>query len=195
MNLIIYGPEGSGKGTQAKLLADKLNLRLITSGDLVRDAAKNNTGEPGDACRKSLSEGVYVPDPVMFTLWENRLKEIPLDRGFILDGFPRNREQAEFLMRIISGRNSKIDHFIYLHISDEVAKDRLLKRNRKLFEGSDELHDSPERIEARLKVYHANEQRLLEFFRNKGVMLEVNGESTVEVVFGRIIRALGISGS
>ncbi|MBI5465612.1 nucleoside monophosphate kinase, partial [Candidatus Gottesmanbacteria bacterium] len=74
MHIIFYGPEGAGKGTQAKLLSEKLNLPILTSGDLVREAAANDPGLLGDICRRALHEGKYVADSEMFVLWKNRLK-------------------------------------------------------------------------------------------------------------------------
>src|SRR3989344_4114329 len=100
MHLIVYGPEGSGKGTQSKLLSEKLNLPVITSGDLVREKAKENS-TLGKICLKALSEGQYVADDVMFKLWKEKLSDDKAKKGFILDGFPRNIHQAEFLLNEI----------------------------------------------------------------------------------------------
>ena len=117
MHFIFYGPEGSGKGTQAKILAQKKNLPVYTSGDLVIEAAKNDKGSIGMATRKALTEGIYVGDNEMFTLLKNKLRTQEAKKGFILDGFPRNLQQAEFLMQKIDKYGYSIDYVIYLSLS------------------------------------------------------------------------------
>src|SRR3989344_4312194 len=98
MHLIIFGPEGSGKGTQAQLLSKKLNLPIYTSGDLVRQAASKDKGTLGEVCRIALSTGTYVHDQTMYALWELNLRTNEAKKGFILDGFPRNVAQARYLI-------------------------------------------------------------------------------------------------
>src|SRR4030043_2176235 len=132
MHIVFYGPEGSGKGTQAKLLVEKLNLPILTSGDLVRDAAANDKGIIGEVVRLSLHEGKYVADSEMFVLWKWRLKDEDAKGGWIMDGFPRNVEQAKFLDDKISKYGYKIEKVIYLHISEEESLRRLKKRARPL---------------------------------------------------------------
>ncbi|OGG31111.1 hypothetical protein A3I51_05770 [Candidatus Gottesmanbacteria bacterium RIFCSPLOWO2_02_FULL_38_8] len=193
MYLIIYGPEGSGKGTQANLLKAKLNLPVITSGDLVRAKAKKNHTVEGKICRKALETGQYVPDYVMFKLWREKLESSESQKGFILDGFPRNIHQAQFLERVISKLNYCLDKFIYLKLSDRKSRSRLLKRNRKVYEGSSISHDTPERINQRLRTYHQMEHELVEFFQKKGLLAEINGEQSVEMVFQDILAKLNLN--
>lgn len=192
MHFIFYGPEGSGKGTQAKLLAEKLKLPLYTSGDLVRDAAKNDKGEIGDAARAALSEGKYVPDKEMYILWENKLKSKEAEAGFILDGFPRTIRQAGFLSEKTGENNYRIDKLIYLYISDEEALKRLTKRARKLFEGSDINHDDPVRVKQRLNVYRREEKEIVAYYQKKGIILKVDGVGDVQEIFGRILKGLSL---
>lgn len=190
MHIIFYGSEGSGKGTQAKLLSTKLGLSLLGSGDLVRDAASNDNGLIGDACRKALLEGKYVADSEMFVLWKKRLKKGDAKKGWILDGFPRNVEQAEFLDDKVSKYGYKIDKVFYIKISEEESMKRLLKRGRKLHEGNNELHDSPERIKQRLTIYKAGEKDVVDFFRKKGILEEIDGEKSIEEVYKDILTRL-----
>lgn len=187
MHIIFLGPEGSGKGTQAKLLADKLNLPVLTSGDLVRDAAANDPGMIGDACRQALKTGGYVADTEMFVLWKRRLKEKDASKGWILDGFPRNIKQAKFLDAKIKKYGYAVDAVLHLKISQEESMRRLVKRARPLMPGSTELHDSPERIQSRLRVYYKNEPLLLDYFRDRGVLVEINGEQSPEMVYKEIL--------
>ncbi|KKS96030.1 MAG: adenylate kinase, adenylate kinase [Candidatus Gottesmanbacteria bacterium GW2011_GWA2_43_14] len=190
MHLIIYGPEGSGKGTQAKLLSEHYRLPIITSGDLVREMAERDQSDIGNACRQALKTGTYVSDNVMFEIWRQKLSSPESRKGFILDGFPRNVYQADFLLDQVKKNGYGIDRAVYIRLSDEEAHRRLTKRSRKLFEGSSELHDSPERISHRLQTYRAKEQGTLDFFRKKNLLLDVNGEKEIEKVFKDIIAGL-----
>ncbi len=187
MHIVFYGPEGSGKGTQAKLLAEALRLPILTSGDLVRDAAANDRGIIGEVCRQSLQEGKYVADSEMFVLWKWRLKEEDAKGGWIMDGFPRNVEQAKFLDDKIDKYGYKVERVFYLNLSEEASLARLLKRARPLHEGSSELHDSPERIKSRLAIYKTSEKSVLDFYREKGVLIEINADQSVEDVHNAIM--------
>lgn len=185
LHVVFYGPEGSGKGTQAKLLGEKLNLPILTSGDLVREAAINDKGLIGEACRRALDEGKYAPDSEMFVLWKNKLKEVK--DGWIVDGFPRNLRQAKFLQGKIAKYGYKIDKLIYLKINFAESMKRLLKRKRPLRPGSNVLHDSPERIRQRLEMYYQSEKEVLKFFRELGVIEEINGKQPIEKVHQEIM--------
>ncbi len=187
MHIVFFGPEGSGKGTQAKLLSEALKLPILTSGDLVRDAAVNDKGIIGEVCRQALSEGKYVADSEMFVLWKWRLKEEDAKGGWIMDGFPRNVEQAKFLDDKIDKYGYKVEKVIYLNLSEEESLRRLIKRARPLTPGSTELHDSPERIKSRLEIYKEGEKDVLEFYRQKGVLEDINADSSIEDVHKEIL--------
>ena len=192
MHVVFFGPEGSGKGTQAKLLADKLNLSILTSGDLVRDAAANDKGIIGEVCRQALSEGKYVADSEMFVLWKWRLKEEDAKGGWIMDGFPRNVEQAKFLDDKIDKYGYKVEHVLYLRLSPEESMRRLLKRARPLHPGSSELHDSPGRIKSRLEIYGQGEEDVLGYYKAKGVLMEIDADQSIEVVHREILKKVGV---
>lgn len=187
MHVVFFGPEGSGKGTQAKLLSEKLSLPILTSGDLVRDAAANDKGIIGEVCRQALAEGKYVADSEMFVLWKWRLKEDDAKGGWIMDGFPRNVEQAKFLDDKIDKYGYKVDKVVYLDLSEEESMRRLVKRARPLHPGSEELHDSPERIKQRLAIYKEGERDVLEFYRQKGILIEINADQSIEEVHNNIM--------
>ena len=189
MHLIIYGPEGSGKGTQAKLLSEKLRIPVITSGDLVREKAKEES-KLGRLCLTALKEGRYVADNIMFKLWEEKLAQSNSRRGFIVDGFPRNINQAKFLLSTLEKLKLSINKFIYLKLSDDKARNRLLRRKRKLFEGSQISHDTIERINKRLEFYRTLETPLLNFFIEKNLLVEINAQQSVEKVFRLIIERI-----
>jgi|SaaInlStandDraft_6_1057023.scaffolds.fasta_scaffold22237_4 adenylate kinase len=178
LNIIFYGPEGSGKSTQAKLLAEKLGVTYIASGDLVRWGASDDQGMIGDMCRESLSKGYYVADTEMFVLWKNRLKQPDTENGWIIDGFPRNITQAEFLADKLDKYDKAVDLVFYLKVSEDESVKRLTARGRKSPDGS--LHDSPDKIASRLKIYNEQEADVLSYYEQSGVLIEINGELAIE---------------
>lgn len=190
MHIVFYGPEGSGKGTQAKLLAQKLNLPILTSGDLVREVATYDKGMIGETCRKSLEAGKYVPDSEMYVLWKKKLKEDGKKKGWIMDGFPRNLSQAKFLVRKVDKYGYKIDKVFYLVISEDESYKRLIKRGRRLHPGNSELHDSPQRIKERLAIYKKGEKSLIGYFKDLGILEEIDGERPVEEIHQDIVSCL-----
>ncbi len=190
MHIIFYGPEGSGKGTQAKLLSAILSVPHIQSGDLVRDAAKNDKGLIGDAMRLALSTGKYVADSEMFVLWKKRLKQKDAKHGWIIDGFPRNLTQAEFLFDKVSKYGYSIDKVFYLKLSEEEALRRLKARKRELYKGSNITHDTPELIKSRLAEFRKGQDELLDYLRKKEVLEEIDGDMSINEVHKEIVRRL-----
>jgi len=184
-NIIFYAPEGAGKTTQAKMLAEKLGVPCQPSGDLVRRMAELDKGIMGEICRETLKSGHYIGDSEMFVLWKARLKDIDMQNGWVIDGFPRNLTQAEFLEDKLDKHGKKVDVVIYLDVSEETSMSRLLKRGRKLSDGG--LHDSEELIRERLKRYKAEEESVLEYYKKRGVLVEINGEQEVEAVHLEIL--------
>jgi adenylate kinase len=188
MYIIFYGPEGSGKSTQAKLLAEKLNLPYLGSGDLVRKYATEDKGIMGDVCRESLGTGHYVADSEMFVLWKRRLKQADAQHGWILDGFPRNPSQAEFLGDKVNKYGKEVNFVFYVKINEAESIKRLLKRGRQSPDGS--LHDSEKKIRERLKIYAQGEKGVLQFYKQKGTLQEIDGEKSIEVIHEDIVSRL-----
>lgn len=186
MNYIFYGPEGSGKTTQGKLLAGKLGVPHLVSGDLVRRMAAQDKGIMGDICRETLAKGHYVADSEMFVLWKARLKDDDTQKGWVIDGFPRNLSQAEFLADKLDKYESRVDKVFYLKVSEAESIRRLTQRGRRTPDG--ELHDSPELIAERLRRYKAEEADVLSYYRSMGVLVEINGEQPIEKIHDDILK-------
>lgn len=188
MRIVFYGPEGSGKGTQAKLLGDKLGLPHLVSGDLVRKYAKEDKGIVGEICREALKQGHYVADSEMYVLWKKRLKENDTKKGWIIDGFPRNTTQAKFLERKVEKYGHKLDVFIYLKVPEKVSIERLKKRARRNPDGT--LHDSPQRITKRLSHYNHSKQKVLDYYQKRGILKEIDGDRSIEVIHQDIFKRI-----
>lgn len=185
-NIIFYAPEGAGKTTQAKLLAEKLGVPCLVSGDLVRRMAELDRGIMGDICRETLQLGHYVADSEMFVLWKARLKDEDTQNGWVIDGFPRNMTQAEFLADKLEKHGKSVDQVFYLNVPEEESIRRLLARGRRSPDGS--LHDSPELIAERLRRYKAEEADVLSYYRNLGTLVEIDGVQDIAAVHDDIMR-------
>lgn len=190
MNIIFYGPEGSGKTTQGKMLAEKLGVPHLVSGDLVRRAAEKDQGMIGDICRDALATGHYVADSEMFVMWKARLKDEDTQGGWVIDGFPRNMSQAEFLADKLDKYNQVVDKVFYLKVSEEESIKRLSKRGRRSPDGS--LHDSPELIRERLKRYKEQEADVLSYYNNLGILVEIDGERSIEEIHEDILKRMRV---
>ncbi len=169
MKLVFLGPPGAGKGTQAEIISKKLNLKKISTGDILRYEMEKGT-ELGKIAKSYMEKGELVPDEIMIKIIENNIKNL---NGFVLDGFPRTLNQAIELEKI-----TKIDKVIYLNVSDEEIKRRLLSRGR--------LDDKPEVIENRIKIYREQTQPLIEFYRKMGILYEINGVGAIEEITKKI---------
>ena len=185
LNIIFYGPEGSGKSTQGKMLAEKLSVPNLVSGDLVRRMAEKDQGIMGDICRETLAKGHYVADSEMFVLWKARLKDEDTQHGWVIDGFPRNMTQAEFLANKLDKYGKTVDIVYYLNVPEEVSVKRLLLRGRRSPDGS--LHDSEELIKERLKRYKAEEADVLSYYTQMGVLKEIDGTKSIEDIHAEIV--------
>lgn len=187
MHFVFYGPEGCGKGTQAERLGKKLNIPILVSGDLVRDAAANDKGMMGEIVRESLETGKYVADSEMFVLWKRRFKEADVKNGWILDGFPRNLDQAMFLEDKVEKYGQELTAVFHLKVSIDESLKRLALRNRESYKGSGKSHDSPDMIKSRLEMYYQGEEAVLDFYRRRKILVTINGEQSVENVHAEIM--------
>jgi adenylate kinase len=182
MRILILGPQGSGKGTQAKRISEAYGVPHVATGDILREAVANGS-KLGAQVRPILERGDLVPDDLMVGLIRERLAD---EESFVLDGFPRTMAQAEALDSMLDEIGKPLDAVILLQVSDEVATERL--RERAAQEGR--ADDSPEAIANRLRLYHELTELVVDRYQLAGIEVIVEGEQTVEEVFAAIQDAL-----
>jgi len=185
MNILLLGPQGSGKGTQAKRIADDFGLAHISTGEMLRHAIAAET-PLGLAVKAIVEGGALVPDDLMIGLIRERLDEDDTREGFILDGFPRTIAQAEALDAMLGEIGRDLDIVFELQVPDEVSMERLAKRAAE--EGRRD--DTPEAITRRLAEYHDKTEPLVGYYRLRGNLVGVHAEKTIDEVFREIQEAL-----
>ena len=213
MYIILLGAPGAGKGTQALMLAEKLNLVQVASGDLFRQALQKETAL-GIKAKSYMEKGQLVPDEITIQMVLERLSAPDCANGAILDGFPRNVQQGEALDKALAQQSKAIDRVVYIKVSKEELLKRLSGRwicrscqtpyhtidspskvwgrcdncGGELYQRPD---DTPETVEKRLEVYFAETAPLIRYYAQAGKLLEVDGEGSVDEVGARMIVALG----
>ena len=180
MNLILFGPPGAGKGTQAKILEAEWGLPQLSTGDMLRAAIAAGT-ELGLRCKAIMDRGDLVPDDVVVGIIAERLDKPDCAKGAVFDGFPRTVPQAQALDKMLAGRGSKIDNVIELKVDDEAMVGRMENRVKET-QGSARPDDNPETLKKRLTVYHANTAPLLDFYRGQGKLKSVDGMAPIPMV-------------
>ncbi|HKF42278.1 MAG TPA: adenylate kinase [Thermoanaerobaculia bacterium] len=185
MRIVFLGPPGSGKGTQAKLLAERLRLPAISTGEILRAAVRD--GSPlGQRARAIMDAGELVPDDVMVGLMRERLAEPDARPGFLLDGFPRTVDQAVALDGLLGGNGIRLSAVINLSVPESVLIGRLEGRS-----GSESrADDRHETVLERLRVYRQKTEPLVEFYRRSGLLTDVDGTGEVPEVADRIVKAV-----
>ena len=211
MRLVLLGAPGSGKGTQAALLKERHGCVHVSTGDIFRKNLKEET-PLGLLARSYMDKGALVPDEVVLDMVSGRLAEPDMAAGFLLDGFPRNEPQAEFLDRFLGGRNLALDAVLLFEIEDEVLIRRLSSRrtcrscggifNLLTLEGDDhvcpackgELYQRDDDVESvirnRLKVFHEQTKPLIDWYQRKGLLETLNASQDPEAVYGDIAAIL-----
>ncbi len=210
--LVLLGPPGVGKGTQAEILADMIKLAHISSGDLFRENLKNKT-ELGELAKSYMDKGELVPDEVTIAMIRERLKRADCKAGAILDGFPRTPAQADALTVTLADFGAKVDAAPYITAAESVLVERISGRwtcrakghiyNQKYsppkkegicdIDGSDLYQrddDKADTVSKRIHVYFEQTIRLVEYYRAKGMLIEVDGVQSVEQVTNDLLSAL-----
>ena len=213
MKIIMLGAPGAGKGTQAKMIAEKYSIPHISTGDIFRANIKNGT-ELGMEAKKYMDQGLLVPDELTVKILLDRVAKDDCKKGYVLDGFPRTIPQAEVLDKALSELGDKIDYAINVEVPDENIIKRMGGRRACVgcgatyhvvysptkVEGKCDTcgadliirdDDKPETVKNRLNVYHEQTQPLIDYYNNKGVMKEVDGTVDMKDVFAAIVDILG----
>jgi adenylate kinase len=210
MRLVIFGPQGAGKGTQGARIAEKYDIEAIATGDMFRWAISHGT-EVGLKAKDYVDAGRLVPDDVTIEIVRERLEAEEFD-GFLLDGFPRNIRQADALDGMLHDQDARLDAALVLHVPEEVSLRRILGRRVCSNCGRNYHVNSPPRedwtcdrcggrverrsdddednIRDRLKVYHDQTEPLRAYYGARGILREVDGEGTMDEVFDRLVAVL-----
>lgn len=186
MYILILGAPGSGKGTQGKLLAERLGLPKITTGDILRAAMKAGTPLGAEA-KTYYDAGKLVPDSVVLGMIKEELNRPEAKNGAIFDGFPRTAGQAELVDRTLAERGQRLNHILLLDVTEEELVRRMQKRAQ--IEGRTD--DTPEAIATRLQVYQRDTAPLIAHYAQRGIVHRVPGSGTVDEITGEIKRIIG----
>ena len=213
MKIIMLGAPGAGKGTQAKMIAEKCGIPHISTGDIFRANIKNGT-ELGAKAKEYMDKGLLVPDELVCDLVVDRIQQADCEKGYILDGFPRTIPQAEALENALNAIEQKLDYAIDIDVPDENIINRMSGRracvgcgatyhvlfNPTKVEGKCDVcgeslilrdDDKPETVNKRLDVYHTQTQPLIDFYTERKVLVEVDGTQSMDKVFDDIMKILG----
>jgi len=208
MNIILFGPPGAGKGTQAKKMVDFYGIPQVSTGDILRANVREGT-ELGLAAKAYMDKGELVPDEVLIGIIKNRLKEQDCEKGFILDGYPRTIPQADALATILDEIDKPIDVVLNLEVPDEELVERISGRlmcnncgasyhrnfNPPKKEGvcdvcggelSQRADDREEAVQNRLNVYKKQTQPLIDYYAKQGILVSLDGTKDINEVFGDI---------
>jgi adenylate kinase len=182
-NLVLFGPPGSGKGTQSENIVRTYKLEHISTGDLLRDEVSRHT-PLGTEARKYMDQGMLVPDEVVIGMISGKIDDMPDARGFVFDGFPRTRAQADALDKLLEFKNTKI----HLVLALEVPEPELVKRMLGRGETSGRSDDTEEVIAKRIKEYHSKTQPVATYYNTQGKLEQVTGIHTIEDTFKMLSR-------
>lgn len=209
MNIILLGPPGAGKGTQAKRLQDKHGLVQLSTGDMLREL-KTSGSKLGDQAKEIMDAGMLMPDDLMIEMISQRIDEPDCKTGFILDGFPRTTPQAEGLDKMLSNKGLKLDSVIEMKVDEQALIKRVVGRyscvncgagyhdsfQKPAREGicdncggtefSRRADDNAETMQTRLATYHEQTAPILPYYRDKGVLKTIDGMASIDEVTGQI---------
>lgn len=180
-NIVLFGPPGSGKGTQSKRLQEKYNLSYISTGDVIREQIAKGT-PLGLQVKELAEQGILAPDELVIRLLESKMDESPNAKGFLFDGFPRTCAQAEALDRLLAKRNTTVHTMLALDVPEEELLKRLLKRAE--IEGRKD--DTEEVIRKRFKEYAQKTMPVIDYYRKQGKYHHIEGVGSMDEIFRRL---------
>lgn len=186
INIILFGPPGSGKGTQAKNIVEKYNLLHISTGDLFRYEMGNDT-PLGLKAKEYISKGELVPDEITIGMLKNKVNDNPDVKGYIFDGFPRTIPQAEALDEFLEGKDDQISLLLAMEVDDDEIVKRILHRGKT----SGRADDNDESIiRNRISVYNAETSQVYDYYDKKGKSVSISGIGTIDEIFERIAKEI-----
>jgi adenylate kinase len=185
LNVVIFGPPGSGKGTQSEKIIEKYGLAHISTGDILRQEIKNGS-DLGKTAKSFIDKGELVPDSTIIGMLEKKIESLSSSNGVIFDGFPRTVDQAAALKKMLSNRGEDVNVMLNLEVNREELIDRLLKRG----ELSGRSDDNLETIEKRINVYNQQTAPVIDFYKAEGSYRSIKGTGDIEEIFERICEAI-----
>ena len=211
MDIILIGPPGSGKGTQAKMIVDRYHVKHVSTGDILRENVRNGT-PLGVEAKKFMDAGKLVPDSLLIDIIKDRLAKDDVKAGWMLDGYPRTIPQAEALDKILPALGQKIDVVLNIDVPDEELVKRVTGRrmckcgatyhvsfNKPKVEGKcdacggdlyQRADDTEETVKQRLNAYHAQTQPLIDYYTKRKLLTEINGDQDVDAVGVAMVKAV-----
>ncbi len=186
ISLILFGPPGSGKGTQAAKLVEKYSLLHISTGDLFRYEIGNNTSL-GQLAKSYIEKGQLVPDTVTIGMLRNKVEANPDVKGYIFDGFPRTVPQAEALDELLRELGTSVSALLSLNVSDDEITQRILLRSKTSGRADD---SDASIIQSRIEVYKNETKQVFDYYDEFGKSLNINGMGSIEEIFERLCQAI-----
>ena len=186
LNLVLFGPPGAGKGTQAEMLLKKYGLLHLSTGDILRSEIKNET-KLGLEAKKFMEKGELVPDEVVIGMIDSKLEKNKDAKGFIFDGFPRTTLQAEALDKLLDTKGNQISMMLALDVEHEELVKRLLNRGKDSGRADDQDVNV---IENRIKVYHSETTPLIEYYSAQNKFHAIQGMGSIDEIFKRLCEAI-----